>query len=125
MEINSGIKPKTSKTSLQTKVLNLIKTPTVLTLLDVSKGSSITTFVIPKSLYSSSFTLNKLDLTINSSSNTSTTVSACDSYTWSANSVTYTASGTYTVNTGCATEELVLTITPSTSNSTSASACCR
>jgi len=53
----------------------------------------------------------------------STTISACDSYTWSVNGTTYTSSGTYTNVVGCHTETLNLTITPSTSNSTTASAC--
>ncbi len=62
-------------------------------------------------------------VTIITSTSNSTTASACDSYTWSVNGQTYTASGTYTSVTGCHTETLVLTITPSTSNSTTASAC--
>jgi trimeric autotransporter adhesin len=48
---------------------------------------------------------------------------SCDTYTWSENGQTYTASGTYTVVTGCHTEELVLTITNSTTNTTTASSC--
>ncbi len=55
--------------------------------------------------------------------NSTTSASACDSYTWSVNGTTYTASGTYTSVTGCHTETLVLTITPSTSNTTTVSAC--
>ena len=55
-------------------------------------------------------------------SNTST-VSACDSYTWTVNGNNYTQSGTYTSVNGCHTEILDLTITPSTSNTTVASAC--
>jgi len=39
------------------------------------------------------------------------------------NGTTYTTSGTYTSVTGCHTETLVLTITPSTNNTTTASAC--
>ncbi|MBF6640213.1 hypothetical protein IVB69_01845, partial [Flavobacterium sp. J49] len=64
-----------------------------------------------------------LNLTITPSTSNSTTASACDSYTWSVNGTTYTASGTYTSVVGCHTETLNLTITPSTSNSTTASAC--
>ena len=52
-----------------------------------------------------------------------TTISACDSYTWSVNGLTYTESGTYTVVNGCSTEILVLTVTSSTSNSTNIAAC--
>ena len=41
----------------------------------------------------------------------SQTVSACENYTWTANGVTYTTSGTYTKVTGCDTKTLNLTIT--------------
>jgi hypothetical protein len=67
-------------------------------------------------------------LTINNSTSNSTTATACDSYTWSVNGLTYTASGTYTATStnaaGCThTETLNLTINNSTSNSTTATAC--
>jgi hypothetical protein len=62
-------------------------------------------------------------ITINQSTNNTTTQSACDSFTWSVNGSTYTQSGTYTSVNGCATETLVLTITPSTNNTTTQSAC--
>jgi len=52
-----------------------------------------------------------------------TTISACDSYTWNVNNQAYTQSGTYTSVSGCGTQTLVLTITPSTNNSTTISAC--
>jgi hypothetical protein len=64
-----------------------------------------------------------LVLTITPSTNNTTTVSECDSYTWSVNGTTYTQSGTYTSVNGCATETLVLTITPSTNNTTTVSEC--
>ena len=64
-----------------------------------------------------------MTITVNPLTNNTTTASACDSYTWSENGITYTTSGTYTSVTGCHTETLVLTITPSTSNTTTASAC--
>ncbi|MBF6640308.1 T9SS type A sorting domain-containing protein, partial [Flavobacterium sp. J49] len=51
-----------------------------------------------------------LNLTITPSTSNSTTASACDSYTWSVNGTTYTASGTYTSVVGCHTETLNLTI---------------
>lgn len=56
-----------------------------------------------------------LVLTINNSSTSSETVSACNTYTWAANNVTYTQSGTYTATTtnasGCPnTATLILTI---------------
>ena len=58
------------------------------------------------------------------STNNTTTVSACDSYTWLNTGQTYTSSGTYTgTTTNCITEVLNLTITSSTSNTTTASAC--
>ena len=63
-------------------------------------------------------------MTITPSSNNTTTASACDTYTWSNNSQTYTASGTYTGTTAnCVTQKLNLTITPSTSGTTTVSAC--
>ncbi len=47
-------------------------------------------------------------------SSSTTTISACDSYTWAANGTTYTTSGTFTAVTGgCNTETLNLTITQS------------
>jgi len=54
--------------------------------------------------------------------NTITTATACDSYTW--NGTYYSASGVYTgTTTNCVTEFLNLTITPSSTNTTTASAC--
>ncbi|MFM7218219.1 MAG: T9SS type A sorting domain-containing protein, partial [Bacteroidota bacterium] len=52
-----------------------------------------------------------------------TTASACDSYVWSANGSTYTASGTYNYSANCQDYVLNLTVTASTSNTTTASAC--
>jgi hypothetical protein len=49
--------------------------------------------------------------------------SVCDSYTWNINGTTYTQSGTYSSVSGCHTDILTLTITPSTSNSTSINVC--
>jgi hypothetical protein len=43
-----------------------------------------------------------------------TTITACDTYTWAVNGQTYYTSGTYTHITGCNTEVLVLTINTST-----------
>ncbi|WP_309613015.1 reprolysin-like metallopeptidase [Flavobacterium sp.] len=56
-----------------------------------------------------------LNLTINQSTASSQSVTACDSYTWTANGTTYTASGTYEVTglnaAGCTdTKTLILTI---------------
>ncbi|WP_293890837.1 YDG domain-containing protein, partial [Flavobacterium sp.] len=64
-----------------------------------------------------------LVLTINPIVNNTTTATACDSYTWSANGQTYTASGNFSVTTGCNTEYLVLTINNSSSHTTTVSAC--
>jgi len=61
--------------------------------------------------------------TVNPAATNTTTISACDTYTWPVNGTTYTTGGTYTFVTGCTTEELVLTITPSTTNTTTISAC--
>ncbi|MCP4133896.1 MAG: hypothetical protein GY754_23200, partial [bacterium] len=69
-----------------------------------------------------------LTLTINNSSTTSTSITACDSYTWAANSTTYTSSGVYTFATtnasGCdSTATLNLTINNNTSTSATETAC--
>ncbi len=69
-----------------------------------------------------------LSLTVNSPTSGSESVTACDSYTWSANTTTYTASGTYTATltnaAGCdSTATLNLTINNSTSGSESVTAC--
>jgi hypothetical protein len=45
-------------------------------------------------------------LTINPTTNNTTTASACGSYTWSVDGQTYTTSGTYTSTTGCNVETL-------------------
>jgi hypothetical protein len=52
-----------------------------------------------------------------------TPVSVCDSYTWSVNGQTYTASGSYTFAANCQTNILNLTITASTSNTTVETIC--
>jgi hypothetical protein len=64
-----------------------------------------------------------LNLTITPSTSNTTTISACDSYTWSVDGNTYTTSGTYSSVTGCNTEILSLTITPTTSSNVSVTAC--
>ena len=61
--------------------------------------------------------------TVNPVTTNTTTISACDTYTWSVNGSTYTTGGTYTSTVGCHTETLELTITPSTTNTTTISAC--
>ncbi|MFM9007653.1 MAG: hypothetical protein ACKORE_03635, partial [Bacteroidota bacterium] len=52
-----------------------------------------------------------------------TTATACGSYTWSVNGVTYTQSGTYSLVSGCNTAVLSLTVTPATTNTTTVAAC--
>jgi gliding motility-associated-like protein len=64
-----------------------------------------------------------LELTITPSTNNTTTITACDTYTWAVDGNTYTSSGTYTFVTACNTETLELTITPSANNTTTISAC--
>lgn len=69
-----------------------------------------------------------LNLTINANAQGSASVSACDSYTWSANGTTYTNSGNYTAliagTGGCdSLATLNLTITTNTSGSASVTAC--
>lgn len=66
-----------------------------------------------------------MTVVVNPASTNTTTISACDSYTWSVNDVTYTTSGTYTVVNGCDSEILELTInaTPTVSIDTPGLAC--
>ena len=69
-----------------------------------------------------------LDLTVNYSNSGSANIIACDSYTWSANSTTYTANGNYTVTltnaAGCdSVATLNLTINNSNSGSANVIAC--
>ncbi|MFZ4678806.1 MAG: beta strand repeat-containing protein, partial [Flavobacterium sp.] len=69
-----------------------------------------------------------LNLTINASTSNTTNATACDTYTWSVNGATYTTSGqrtaTSTNSANCPqTETLNLTITPSTTGTTTISAC--
>jgi hypothetical protein len=55
-------------------------------------------------------TAGSTTVTVTPSTSNTTTVTACGSYLWSVNGVTYTTSGTRTVVTGCHTEILNLTI---------------
>ncbi|MCX6171639.1 MAG: T9SS type A sorting domain-containing protein [Flavobacterium sp.] len=69
-----------------------------------------------------------LNLTINQSTSSSQTESACDSYTWAVDGQTYTSSGTYTYSStnasGCPDiKTLSLTITPSSTHTTAIAAC--
>lgn len=51
-----------------------------------------------------------MTVVVNPGNVTTTTISACDSYTWSVNGTTYTASGTYTEVSGCDSQVLELTL---------------
>ncbi len=53
------------------------------------------------------------NITVTPSSTVNISVSACDSYTWPVNGTKYDTSGTYTNGSGCYTQILALTITPS------------
>jgi hypothetical protein len=69
-----------------------------------------------------------LNLTVNYSSTSSSSATACDSYTWTCNNITYTNSGIYTCTflnaSGCVhTSTLDLTINNSSTSSSSATAC--
>ncbi|MBK7761958.1 MAG: PKD domain-containing protein [Bacteroidetes bacterium] len=69
-----------------------------------------------------------LCLTIFPNTSSSTTITACNSYTWPANGQTYTASGTYTHTTliagGCVhTSTLILTINQNTNSITNITTC--
>ena len=69
-----------------------------------------------------------LNLTINQSTNSTVSMTACDSYTWSADGQSYTASGTYTYNStnavGCAdVKTLNLTIEQSGTSTVNETAC--
>jgi hypothetical protein len=72
--------------------------------------------------------VDTLHLTINTGTFNATSATACNTYTWLANGVTYTASGNYTYSymnaNGCASvDTLHLTINSSTSNTTAQTAC--
>lgn len=69
-----------------------------------------------------------LDLTVNYSNSGSESINACDNYTWTANSTSYTASGSYVAtiinSASCdSVATLNLTVNSSTSSSVNASAC--
>ena len=66
-----------------------------------------------------------MTVVVNPGNVTTTTISACDSYTWSVNGTTYTASGTYTEVSGCDSQVLELTIntTPTVDIAQPASSC--
>lgn len=91
-------------------------------------ASGVYSLAIAQSGNPSCFDTTYLNLTINQATHTSQIAYGCTSYTWSNNSTTYTASGTYTTtnlnSSGCAnTDTLHLSIySPSTSH-TVVSAC--
>ncbi|MCF8292959.1 MAG: hypothetical protein K9I70_04025, partial [Chitinophagaceae bacterium] len=82
----------------------------------------------PQTANPACFDTTYLQLTINNSTTSSELQTACDSYTWAANGVTYTASGAYTNTSlnaaGCVnTATLNLTINNSTSTSLTQTSC--
>jgi hypothetical protein len=64
-----------------------------------------------------------LHLTITPTSNPLTTITACATYTWPINGITYTNSGNYSYISGCVNNTLNLVIIPNTSSSTSNTSC--
>ncbi|MFM9027363.1 MAG: hypothetical protein ACKOQ6_05150, partial [Bacteroidota bacterium] len=63
------------------------------------------------------------DVTGTPSPTITTTASACDSYTWAADGLTYTSSGTYNYSANCQDYQLLLTVTASSSNTTTITYC--
>jgi Secretion system C-terminal sorting domain/Putative metal-binding motif len=57
-------------------------------------------------------TVVTLTITVIPNVTNTTTITACNTYTWSVNGTTYTTSGTYTNVVGCTTDILILTIQP-------------
>ncbi|WP_339887523.1 T9SS type A sorting domain-containing protein [uncultured Flavobacterium sp.] len=80
-----------------------------------STAAAATTYTITSTTSLGCFRTTTANVTVNALTSNSTTISACDSYTWAENGMTYTASGTYTSVTGCNTETLNLTITTGSS----------
>ena len=76
----------------------------------IAAGTTTITYTLSTS--SSCSTVRTVGLTVSASAVNTTTIAACNSYTW--NGTTYTTSGLYTGNTtNCVTEKLALTISPS------------
>ncbi len=57
-------------------------------------------------------TTASLTITVNPNITNTTTITACNTYTWSVNGTTYNTSGSYTNTVGCTTDVLNLTIQP-------------
>ncbi len=116
-------------------VANLVATGTNLQWYDIIIGGTalVSTTVLASGTYYVTQTVDgnesartSVEVTVTPSTTTgSVTTSACDSYTWPANGVTYTSSQTNLTHTvGCNTATLNLTITPSTTTgSVTTSAC--
>jgi gliding motility-associated-like protein len=81
------------------------------------------TFTIPNGSVAGCDSIITLDLSIIPSTNNTTVASACSSYTWVIDGLTYTNSGTYTSETACHTETLELTINPFVSNTSTIYSC--
>ena len=94
----------------------------------VTYSSSTNTPIVTYTNLSGCDSTIALDLTINTSNSGSASITACDSYTWSANGTTYTSSGSFTEvlsnAEGCdSTATLNLTINYANSGSASITAC--
>ena len=107
-------------TNCVTEKLNLTITPNSYNFITVSacdsyifNGETLTQSATYFGTADANCVTDVLTLTITPSYYNNTTRSACDSYTWANNNQTYTQSGTYYgTTTGCGTERLNLTITP-------------
>ncbi|MES2747002.1 MAG: Ig-like domain-containing protein [Bacteroidota bacterium] len=107
-------------------VANLVATGTALQWYAVETGGTVlpSNTVLVSGTYYVTQTLNDIEsagtpvvVTITPNTINTTTLTACDTYTWANNGQTYTTSGTYTgTTTNCVTEQLVLTINNSTTN---------
>ncbi|MEN9951868.1 MAG: hypothetical protein RLZZ520_136 [Bacteroidota bacterium] len=86
--------------------LNLVATPI----------SGFTTDYLGSTRDATNPAMGALEYTVTPSSaeSTTTTVTTCGTYTWSANNTNYTESGTYTYTSGCNTLTLILTISSET-----------
>ena len=88
-----------------------------------SASTNSPTFTIPNGSVFGCDSVITLDLSIIPTTNNTTVASACSSYTWVVDGLTYTTSGTYTSVTACHTETLQLTINPFVSHTSTISSC--
>jgi gliding motility-associated-like protein len=88
-----------------------------------TSSNNSATFTIPNGSVFGCDSVITLDLSIIPTTNNTTVASACNSFTWVVDGLTYTSSGTYTSVTGCNTETLELTINSYVSNTSTISSC--